>query len=208
MSLRAGMEGYVLQFRFYLPSENRGQQREWLLLTCVDCIAFIDVWVGMDSWVSGDNNLIEEHAVAIVTYAAGRRTQQSKAQKQPQWQQQGPEDYHGLDLFGNYWAWNWVRATTHLFICSGAGTSGWGHTCKSPAHSSLRWTGFWNLAQDITRNESPCICHHDPLRIPVLLMKGNVLIVVLFCLSFTSASDIWRKLWGGVNTGKVKFRVE
>lgn len=47
-SLRAGMGGYVLQFWLDRPSENKGQQREGLLLTRVEFVALIAPWVDVD----------------------------------------------------------------------------------------------------------------------------------------------------------------
>lgn len=42
------MEGYVLQFWLDLPAEDKGKQRERLLLTRVECVALIDIWVDVD----------------------------------------------------------------------------------------------------------------------------------------------------------------
>ena len=85
----------------------------------------------------------------------------------------------GLPCFSplaNCWAWNWAKATTHLFICSGAGSSGWGHACKRPAHSSLGLLEFGpRYHQEWI---SPSFC--DPSPVPVLLKKGNVLMMMYF----------------------------
>ena len=85
----------------------------------------------------------------------------------------------GLPCFSplaNCWAWNWAKATTHLFICSGAGSSGRGHACKCPAHSSLGLLEFGpRYHQEWI---SPGFC--DPSPVPVLLKKGNVLMMMYF----------------------------
>lgn len=48
VSWRAGLEGHVLQFWLDRPSENKGQQRERLLLTRVEFVALIVPWVDVD----------------------------------------------------------------------------------------------------------------------------------------------------------------
>lgn len=186
------MERYIL--RSWLSPLGEQRITEWLPLTCVDCVAFIDLWVDLDSWVMDGSDLVEDHALVRVISTAGRKKQQSEAQKQPQRQQRGTKDCHGL--FANLLG---LGETCNSSVYMLRGWIFWVRSyMQISPHSSLKWTGFWNLAQDITRNESLCICPRDPLPIPVLLKKGNVLVTVLFCISFSSASDIWRKLWEGL----------
>lgn len=170
------MEGYVLQFWLDPPSENKGKQRERLLLTRVECVALIDIWVDVDYWgfLGGDPR--EWLALGRGICTAGWRTQKPEAKKQPQWQKRGPQDRHSFNLLANCWAWNWVKATAHLFICSGGGSSGQCHTCKCPAHSSLALLEFGPRYHQ--ERISPSFC--DPLLVPVSLKKGNVPIMIYF----------------------------
>lgn len=104
------MESYILKL-WLTPLREKRQQREWLPLTCVECVAFIDIWVSLDAWSSGGDDLNEDQAAVTVICRAGRNKQHYETQKQPQRPQRGTEDGHGLDLFGNCGAWNWLRPT-------------------------------------------------------------------------------------------------
>lgn len=99
------MESYILKL-WLTPLREKRQQRERFLLTCVDCVAFIDIWINLDAWSSVGDDLNEEQAAVTVICRAGRNKQHYETRKQPQWQQRGTEDGHGLDLFGNCGAWN------------------------------------------------------------------------------------------------------
>lgn len=118
-----------------LPFREK-RQRERLLLTWVDSVAFINIWIDLDAWTGGGVDCAEGHASVRVICRAGRNEQRAEAQGQ----QCGAQDCHGRDLSGNCWAWSCVRP--HLYICFRAGVSGWGHTCKFPSHRSLKSTGF------------------------------------------------------------------